>query len=75
MSQPSAATTPLLKKPTVTILVDAASPVPREEQIKRQVRGLQVDMKPSGSRDTFDAFKKIEEEFGPVELGFQSNSS
>ena len=73
MSQPSSATTPLLKKPT--ILVDATSPVPREEQIKRHIRELQVDMKPSGTRDTFDAFKKIEEEFGPVELGFQSNSS
>ena len=73
MSQPSSATTPLLKKPT--ILVDATSPVPREEQIKRHIRELQFDMKPSGTRDTFDAFKKIEEEFGPVELGFQSNSS
>ena len=73
MSQPSSATTPLLKKPT--ILVDATSPVPREEQIKRHIRELQFDMKPSGTRDTFDAFKMIEEEFGPVELGFQSNSS
>ena len=72
MTHPRPATLQLHRKPTSAILVDLASPVPRDQQIKQQVRDLQVDMKPSGTRDTFDAFKKIEEEFGPVELGFQS---